>query len=119
MQVAVSVSQSESVARAWVLAQPIVDALVWTAVRNQADALNTLQDVAVAILDGNHRSPANGEFTAWAIGVARHKVSDHFRRMNRRQVIMGDEGKVHKAYCEVPEICFQPGVLSHVRKLCK
>ncbi|HVS73232.1 MAG TPA: sigma-70 family RNA polymerase sigma factor [Phycisphaerae bacterium] len=84
-------AQSPAVARAWVLAQPVVDAFISVAVRNHADAQDILQDVAVAVLDCNSMPPADAEFTPWAIGIARHKVADHFRRQKRQQVIMEEQ----------------------------
>jgi RNA polymerase sigma-70 factor (ECF subfamily) len=86
-----AVSHSEAVARAWVLAQPVVDAFISSAVRNYADAQDILQDVAVAILDGRSLPPSGGDFTAWTIGIARHKIADHFRRKKRLQLVMADE----------------------------
>jgi RNA polymerase sigma-70 factor (ECF subfamily) len=86
-----AVSQNETVARAWVVAQPIVDAFISSAVRNYADAQDILQDVAVAILDGHSLPQSGGDLTAWAIGIARHKIADHFRRMKRTQRLMGEE----------------------------
>lgn len=77
--------------RAWVLAQPVVDAFISTAVRNHADAQDILQDVAVAVLESNSRPPADAEFMAWAIGIARHKIADHFRRQKRQQIIMQEQ----------------------------
>lgn len=81
-------TQNQVVARAWVLAQPVVDAFISVAVRNHADAQDILQDVAVAVVDNNSRPPADAEFTPWAIGIARHKIADHFRRQKRQQIIM-------------------------------
>jgi RNA polymerase sigma-70 factor (ECF subfamily) len=85
------VSHGEIVARAWVLAQPVVDAFISAAVRNRADAQDILQDVAVAILDSNSQPPADAGFTAWAIGIARHKIADHFRRQKRQQIVMEEQ----------------------------
>ena len=84
-------SRSQIVARAWVLAQPLVDAFISAAVRNHADAQDILQDVAVAVLDGNSQLPADTEFTPWAIGIARHKIADHFRRQKRLKILMEDQ----------------------------
>jgi RNA polymerase sigma-70 factor (ECF subfamily) len=84
-------SQSEAVARAWVLAQPVVDAYITAAVRNFADAQDILQDVAVAVLDGAAHPPVDKSFAAWTIGIARHKIADHFRRQKRQQVPMDDD----------------------------
>jgi RNA polymerase sigma-70 factor (ECF subfamily) len=83
-------SPSQVVAREWVLAQPVVDAFISAAVRNHADAQDILQDVAVAILDGHSPPPADAGFIAWSIGIARHKIADHFRRQNRLQALMED-----------------------------
>lgn len=84
-------SHNEVVARAWVLAQPVIDAFISSAVRNHADAQDILQDVAVAILNGHSLPPSDETFTAWAIGIARHKIADHFRRKKRLHVMMGDD----------------------------
>jgi RNA polymerase sigma-70 factor (ECF subfamily) len=84
-------SHSEAVARAWVLAQPIVDAFISSAVRNHADAQDILQDVAVAVLEGHSPPPAAGEITAWTVGIARHKIADYFRRKKRLHAVMGDD----------------------------
>ncbi len=85
------VSSNPAVARAWVLAQPVVDAFISSAVRNCADAQDILQDVAVALLDGHSLPPSGKDFTPWAIGIARHKIADHFRRKSRQHLVMGDE----------------------------
>jgi RNA polymerase sigma-70 factor (ECF subfamily) len=90
-QVFMAVSDSEAIARAWVLAQPIVDAFISSAVRNHADAQDILQDVAVAILDHHASPPLGGNFTAWTIGIARHKIADHFRQKARLQLVMTEE----------------------------
>jgi RNA polymerase sigma-70 factor (ECF subfamily) len=90
-QDAMAISHSEAVARAWVLVQPIVDAFISSAVRNRADAQDILQDVAVAILDGHSLPMSDRDFTAWSIGIARHKIADHFRRKSHRHLVMGDE----------------------------
>jgi RNA polymerase sigma-70 factor, ECF subfamily len=90
-QVFMAVSDSEAIARAWVLAQPIVDSFISSAVRNHADAQDILQDVAVAILDHHSSPPLGGNFTAWTIGIARHKIADHFRRQTRLQLVMTED----------------------------
>lgn len=86
-----AVSTSEAIARAWVLAQPIADAFISSAVHNYADAQDILQDVAVAILDHHTFPPPGGNFTAWTIGIARHKIVDHFRRKARVQPVMTED----------------------------
>jgi RNA polymerase sigma-70 factor (ECF subfamily) len=85
------VSHSEAVARGWVLAQPIVDAFISSTVRNSADAQDILQDVAVAVLDGQSLAPSEEAFVAWTIGIARHKIADHFRREKRLHGTMDEE----------------------------
>lgn len=86
-----AVSNSEALARAWVVAQPIVDAFILSAVRNYADAQDILQEVAVAILDGHSVPLGAGDLTRWAIGIARHKIADHFRRQKRHRLVMGEQ----------------------------
>jgi RNA polymerase sigma-70 factor (ECF subfamily) len=84
-------THNEAIARAWVLAQPVVDAFISAAVRNHTDAQDILQDVAVAVLDGHSGPPADVPFTAWTIGIARHKVADYFRQKKRPHATMGEE----------------------------
>src|SRR5690349_21755410 len=83
----------ESTARAWALAQPLVAAFITSAVRNYADSQDVLQEVAVAVLgDGGATThpPTGSAFNAWALGIARHKIADHFRRKRRHPVMMDE-----------------------------
>jgi RNA polymerase sigma-70 factor (ECF subfamily) len=65
--------------RAWMAAQPAVAstviALVWD--RHAADDL--VQEVAVAAYEGRDRVAPGRDFTAWAVGIARHKAVDWLR----------------------------------------
>jgi RNA polymerase sigma-70 factor (ECF subfamily) len=101
----------ESTARAWALAQPLVAAFISAAVRNYADSQDVLQEVAVAVFaDGGGRGanahlPTASAFNAWALGIARHKIADHFRRKRRHPVMM-DEGlldSVAAAFSQQPD----------------
>jgi RNA polymerase sigma-70 factor (ECF subfamily) len=97
----------ESTARAWALAQPLVAAFISAAVRNYADSQDVLQEVAVAVFaDGGSAHPTTASaFNAWALGIARHKIADHFRRKRRHPVMM-DEGlldSVAAAFSQQPD----------------
>lgn len=82
---------SKSFARLWVTAQPVVSAYVQSAVRHAADAEDLVQDVAEASFADFHQYDPAKSFTAWALGIARHRILNHFRTNRRHQHVMGGE----------------------------
>jgi RNA polymerase sigma-70 factor (ECF subfamily) len=84
-------SSIENIARAWARAQPVLNAFICACVQNYDDAQDVLQDTAVAVLAADALPPAEGQFNAWALGIARHKVADYYRRQQRHPVAMDAE----------------------------
>ncbi|MEM9951165.1 MAG: sigma-70 family RNA polymerase sigma factor [Chloroflexota bacterium] len=52
-------------------------------VGNKQDAQNLTTQTFMAALDGIASYQPQGNFGAWLIGIARHKVADHFRKQRR------------------------------------
>lgn len=84
-------SPIENVARAWARAQPVLNAFICACVQNYEDAQDVLQDTAVAVLAADAHPPAAGQFNAWALGIARHKIADYYRRQQRHPIAMDAE----------------------------
>lgn len=71
-------------ARLWVQSQPAVAAFVRSMVPGRADADDLIQNIAAeAMVDFESFDSAAGSFTAWAIGIARYRVLNHYRTVRR------------------------------------
>lgn len=68
----------------WVRAQPVVTSFIFGLVRDRHDAEDLLQEVASEAFTNFARFDRSRSFTAWATTIARHRVTDHFRRRNAR-----------------------------------
>ena len=53
--------------------------------RNRADAEDVTSDVFLAAVDAVRNRPVADASVAWLIGIARHKLVDHWRRREREQ----------------------------------
>ena len=78
----------------WTKAQPAVARFVRSFVRNQSDAEDVLQEVALTIVDRFESYDVSRPFLGWAMGVARNLVKAHFRKQLRRPVTPSDEAAV-------------------------
>jgi len=65
--------------RLWTLAMPGVSAFITSIIRNFEDRNDILQDTAVAVVESFEKYDPAYNFTAWAIGIARNKIRNHFR----------------------------------------
>jgi RNA polymerase sigma-70 factor (ECF subfamily) len=75
----------QELAREWTAAQPGVAIFISSLIPDLHDAQDVLQDVAAAIF--SHDFQKNGQpasFHAWAVGIARHKALDFYRRRSSR-----------------------------------
>jgi RNA polymerase sigma-70 factor, ECF subfamily len=73
-------SPLEDLTTRWTAAQPAVAAFISAAIPNFHDAQDVLQEVALAIAQSYSQYDPARPFTAWAIGVAHHKVLNFFGR---------------------------------------
>ena len=68
----------------WTKAQPAVGRFIRSFVRNQADADDILQEVALTIVDRFEKYDPSRPFVGWALGVARNVIKTHFRKQGKR-----------------------------------
>jgi RNA polymerase sigma-70 factor (ECF subfamily) len=75
----------QELARQWTAAQPGVAIFISSIIPDIHDAQDVLQDVAAAIFSYDFEKQGHPEsFRAWAIGIARHKAIDFYRRKTAR-----------------------------------
>jgi len=70
-------------ARLWVGAQPSVSAYIWSCVHDFHTAEDLLQDVAEDAATSFEKYDPSRPFIAWALGIARFKVIDYYRKNDR------------------------------------
>ena len=75
--------QKRSLARLWVSAQPSVSAYIWSCVNDFHAAEDLLQEVAEDVATSFERYDPSRPFIGWALGIARFKVIDHYRKHDR------------------------------------
>ena len=84
-------TQRDRFPRWWVVAQPVVAAYIFAAVRSRADAEDLLQDVAATAFEQIDRFDPTASFTGWTLGIARHAVLNHHRSTPRGQRLFGEK----------------------------
>ncbi|MFO1021776.1 MAG: sigma-70 family RNA polymerase sigma factor [Planctomycetales bacterium] len=77
--------------RLWTLAQPVVSAFLGASVRDFAARDDLLQDVAVAVIESFERYDPERPFVSWALGIAQNQLRLHWRRMERKRIVLDDE----------------------------
>ena len=65
----------------------LVFGFIYALTRDVDAAEEVFQDLSVAILEEGARGTAVDRFLPWALGIARHRVSDFYRRRGRRQPV--------------------------------
>jgi RNA polymerase sigma factor (sigma-70 family) len=53
---------------------------------------DVVQEVFLAALDNLNQFQATSSLRTWLLGIARHKVDDHYRKLFRQPESLGDEG---------------------------
>jgi RNA polymerase sigma-70 factor, ECF subfamily len=75
----------QELARQWTAAQPAVSIFISSIIPDVHDAQDLLQDVAAAIFSHDfEKQGIPASFRAWAMGIARHKAIDFYRRKSAR-----------------------------------
>jgi RNA polymerase sigma-70 factor (ECF subfamily) len=87
-------STLKDVARRWAATQPTAAAFISLLVNNFHDAQDVLQEVAAAVLSHDFANEGWPQvFDAWVIGIARHKVTDFYRRRGADRMVF-DSGAI-------------------------
>ena len=76
---------SSELARQFVQHRDMLYGYVFALTRDHNAAEDILQDVGVSILTEAKRGTDPDRFVAWARGLARHRVADHYRRLATRR----------------------------------
>lgn len=99
--------KGRELAKLWVAAQPAVSAYIWSCVPDFHHAEDLLQEVAGDAASSFENYDPAKPFVAWALGIARFKVIDHYRKNSRDPLVFKGEAldRLTSAYEEVfPEI---------------
>ncbi len=64
----------------------LVFGFIYALTRDVDVAEEIFQDVSVAVLEEGARGTAVDRFLPWALGVARHRISDYYRKRGRRPI---------------------------------
>ena len=83
------------IARLWVTAQPSISAYIWSCVRDFHTAEDLLQDVAQDVAASFSRYDPDKPFIAWALGIARFKVIDYYRKNDSDLHLFDNEALDH------------------------
>lgn len=78
-----SAAQRRQLARLWMEAQPSVLSYICAGVHRFHDAEDILQEVAEDAAARFDSYDASRPFVAWALGIARYKIADHYRARQR------------------------------------
>jgi RNA polymerase sigma-70 factor (ECF subfamily) len=80
----------ERLARHWLEAEPAVRAFVGAAVRGFADAEDVAQQVALTVARRFDEYDDSRPFVAWALWLAKSRISDHYRKQGRERLVFSD-----------------------------
>ncbi len=83
------------IARLWMQVQPNLIAFIAAAVQDFCDAEDVLQDVAQIIAERFESYDRSRPFIAWAIGIARVKIADHYRERQRNGFTLSEASLEH------------------------
>lgn len=66
---------------------PPLRAMIRKRINNAADAEDILQDILLSIHRASHTYDSNRPLRAWVFAIARHRLSDHWRRLYRNDAL--------------------------------
>ena len=76
--------------RLWTKALPVVSGFVAGMVPDGDAADDILQETAMAVFKEMGRYDPDRSFAAWAVGIAKNKVGEHWRRHGRKRELVRD-----------------------------
>lgn len=73
-------NQPNNLTLLWMQAQPVVEAYLYSLIRDRATAEDVLQQVALTATEKFDQYDPSRSFTGWAMGIARNKTLQFFER---------------------------------------
>lgn len=77
-------------ARRWAEAEPTVTGYLRSLTNDHNEINDLLQEVALAATRNAQQYAGQASFSAWCLGIARHKVMDRWRKKSRQRVEIRD-----------------------------
>jgi RNA polymerase sigma-70 factor (ECF subfamily) len=74
----------------WTQAQSIVAAYIASGIRDRQHCEDVIQETALAIAEAFDQYDPAKPFVPWAMGVARHKVLQYYRKYNRDRLVFDE-----------------------------
>ena len=74
----------------WTQAQPIVAAYIASGIRDRQHCEDVIQETALAIAEAFDQYDTDKPFVPWAMGVARHKLLQYYRKHNRDRLVFDE-----------------------------
>jgi RNA polymerase sigma-70 factor (ECF subfamily) len=78
------------IARLWMQVQPNLIAFITASVQDFCDAEDVLQDVAQIVAERFESYDRSRPFIAWALGITRVKIADHYRHRQKKGFTLSD-----------------------------
>ena len=75
----------------WMKAQPMVEAFVYSAIRDFQAAEDVVQQVAVASVENFAQWNGSASFSTWAVGIAKNKVRMYLRKKSNDRHVFDDQ----------------------------
>lgn len=83
--------QHQNFLRAFTLHEPAIRAFVRRLVPARADADDILQEVAIVLWEKFDEFRQDGDFRAWAYGIAKYKVLSRLRDLSRDRIVLSSD----------------------------
>lgn len=74
----------------WMQAQPVVAAYIGSGIRDRQHCEDVIQETALAIAESFDQYDDAKPFISWAMGVARNKVLQYYRKYNRDRLVFDE-----------------------------
>ncbi|MFK7788266.1 MAG: sigma-70 family RNA polymerase sigma factor [Phycisphaeraceae bacterium] len=75
----------------WIQAQPVVAAYIASGIRDRQHCEDVIQETALSIAEAFDQYEPAKPFLPWAMGVARHKLLQYYRKHNRDKLVFDPE----------------------------
>ena len=74
----------------WMQAQPVVAAYIASGIRDRQHCEDVIQETALSIAEAFDQYDAGKPFLPWAMGVARYKLLQYYRKHNRDRLVFDE-----------------------------